>query len=369
MAAKKKIIFVIPSLKGGGSEKVMLTIFNELESLNIYSLIMVVLDAADMHPNFQINRDLLVDLKCKKVRNSLPKLLKIINKERPNIVFSTLGHLNLFLSIFRFLFPKKTILVARESSIVSVNIKNDKYPVLFDWLYRRFYKSFDMIVCQSVFMKEDLASNYNIRAVQMKVINNPVNVAQLEAKVLEKDNLELADGGKNIIAVGRLSKEKGFERLIEAMSLMRDKGYKLYILGEGVLKEQLQLIINNKNLQDVVCLLGFKGNPYPYMKACGVLAIASYYEGFPNVAIEMMALGKPVVAYDAPGGINEIILEGVNGYIVPSDSALAYCKSLEQAIEILKDENEIKKTTQRYEKNKIISLYVELFEKVMESRR
>ena len=110
------------------------------------------------------------------MRSALPKLFKLIKSEKPDIVFSNLSHLNLALAIFKFLLPKMTSLVVRESNILSHNIKLFPHKNIFNLLYKIFYKNIDTIICQSSEMAEDLVKNYHIKSQYIKVINNPVDV-------------------------------------------------------------------------------------------------------------------------------------------------------------------------------------------------
>ena len=117
----------------------------------------------------------LIDLDAKRVRNSIFKIIKIINILKPDIVFSTLGHLNLLISIIRPFLSKEIIFIGRESNTVSVINKQSKYPKFFDFLYRNFYNNFEHIVAQAQYMKKDLVENYKIDEKKITVINNPID--------------------------------------------------------------------------------------------------------------------------------------------------------------------------------------------------
>src|SRR5699024_364664 len=125
-----------------------------------------------------------------------------------------------------------------------------------------------------------------------------------------------------ILAIGRLTYQKGFDILIEAFRKISKKySMKLIILGEGEQRQELELLINKYALGDRISLQGFVDNPYRYMKRAAIFVLPSRWEGFPNVLVEAMACGVPVVATTCPGGSIEILENGKWGELVePGDS-------------------------------------------------
>ena len=128
---------------------------------------------------------------------------------------------------------------------------------------------------------------------------------------------------------------------------------------EQKLKRQAtKLKISNK-----VSFLGFKNPPYEYMKHADVFALTSRYEGFPNVVLESCAVGCPVVAFNCPGGIEEIIDNGINGFKVTPGNIEFYARSLIKASETKFDSNEIiNSTRKKFGLKKIISQYEEILD-------
>jgi glycosyltransferase involved in cell wall biosynthesis len=148
-------------MRGGGAERVISILLQHLD-FNKFELTLVLLSKegkflADIPKYVNI-----IDLQTARVRNSIVKLVKTINKEKPNIVFSTLGHLNILISILRPFLSEKIIFVGRESNTVSVINAQNKHTYLMNFLYKRFYNNFDYIIAQAEYMKNDLIDNYNI---------------------------------------------------------------------------------------------------------------------------------------------------------------------------------------------------------------
>ena len=311
MAIKKKLLIFVPSLRGGGGEKFIVNLVNNLDRKKFNIKLALIKKEGpyldDLRKDIEI-----IDLKSKRVRYAFFKIIKLIKKENPDIVFSTLGHLNILLAIIKKIFPNIKF-IARESSIVSKNFNS-----FIQYLYKLFYNYFDLIISQSEYMKEDLVQNFNIKENKIKVIYNPVDINKIQRKSLTNENLFL-NNYKNLIAIGRLSKEKGFDLLIKAF-IKLNNNYRLYILGEGKEKKSLLQLIKSLNIKDKIFFLGFQKNPYKYLYKSNLLILPSKYEGLPNVVLEANALGIPVVAFNCPGGTREIIKDGLNGFLVKCEN-------------------------------------------------
>lgn len=351
-------------MRGGGAERVVSTLLQHLDSDRFaLSLALITKEGKfleEIPPHVEI-----IDLDAKRVRNSIVKIIKTIHTVEPDIVFSTLGHLNLMISILRPLFSKKIVFIGRESNTVSVINQLGKHPKLFDFLYRTFYHRFDRIVAQAEYMKKDLVDNYQINSEKITVINNPVDIEKIE-KLSNESSDDLFDTNKiNLLAVGRLAHQKGFDTLIEIMSVLDDR-YALTILGEGPDEERLTQMIRDFDVADKVRLIGFKSNPYIYMQQADIFVLSSRFEGFPNVVLEANACGTPVVAFDCPGGTGEIILEGQNGYLArcqDKDDFVAKLSMIKKGMQVSPE------FMHRYAVSRIIAQYEKLFEMSLKETR
>lgn len=358
-----KIFLVSPSLHKGGAEKVMSILANHLNK-SIFDVTLVLLQRrgsylTTLDPDIKV-----LNLNISNVRKSFLPLLKLIRNKKPDIVFSVLSHLNIILSIVKFFSPIHTTFIARETNIPSIINKTEKFPIIFNLLYKLLFSNFDKIVCQSHDMANDLMINYNIKKEKIEIINNPVDFESIKTMLGRREKKLLPINKLNVIAIGSLEYRKGFDLLIKSWDLIKNKeNLHLTIIGIGSLEENLKKMIYNLRLADSVNLLGFKENPYLYMEEANIAVLPSRFEGFPNVMLETMACGTPVVAFNCPGGINEIIINDTNGWIVAADNIQQLAQMIEKKVENNLSENIIiDSVKKRYKLSKILKKYEFLFQ-------
>jgi glycosyltransferase involved in cell wall biosynthesis len=317
---KIKLLICTPSLQCGGTEKYVAMLCNNIDTQK-FDVTLAVLDNAAAFYTINNKAVQIINLNAKAVRHSFFKIKQLVKKLQPHIIYTNANHLNLYFALFKKLIAPAAIIIARESSIVSINSKRAKYPVLYNWLIKRFYKQLDLIICQSVYMQQDLIANYGIKKNKTIVINNTV----------EQTATASSTGKKNkFITVARLSAEKGIDRLIQAVSKLKTP-FSYYIIGDGFEKAALQNLVHTLQLQNNIFFEGQKKCPFEGMEDAAFFLMGSYYEGFPNVLLEAGALGIPVIAFNAPGGINEIIKDGENGLLVKDNDINAFAAAIANA--------------------------------------
>ncbi|MGH8628939.1 MAG: glycosyltransferase, partial [Gammaproteobacteria bacterium] len=309
---RRRVLLLIPSLGGGGAERVFVTLLRHLDQSQ-FQLALAVVDSrqaayrADVPPNVE-----LVDLQCTRVRYALLKIVRLIWQKRPDVVFSTLGHLNLALAMLRPLLPNGVRYIGREACIVSETLKEYTHPRIWSWAYGRFYPRFDVTVCQSAYMRDDLIDHFALPPGKAVIIHNPVDIERirrLAAEVISTDYERPAShsaAAPHLVAAGRLSHEKGFDLLIEALALCNGIRPRLTLLGEGPLRPALEQLAQQRGVGDRVRFAGFQKNPYPFFMQADAFVLSSRYEGFPNVVLEALACGTSVIAMPCPGGVAEI---------------------------------------------------------------
>ncbi len=315
---RTRLLFLIPTLTGGGAERVVVTLLQHLDRSR-FELALAVVDTRDAAFRDQVPADVeFIDLGCRRVRHALTKLVRLLWRRRPDVVMSTLGHLNLALAIVRPLLPGGTRYVARETIVVSQGLTEYSWPQLWAWAYCRFYGRFDRVICQSRDMRDDLVANHALDAKCAVVIHNPVDFERIAVAMASVDRLAAPNGLLRVVAAGRLVGQKGFDLLLDALALAKRRDLHLTILGDGALREELGARAEVLGIADRVRFAGFLRNPYPTIAEADLFVLSSRYEGFPNVVLEALACGTPVVATPAPGGVREI-LDGVAGCVVADE--------------------------------------------------
>ena len=151
---------------------------------------------------------------------------------------------------------------------------------------------------------------------RVTTIYNPIDKKEILEKSQEK--ITIKKGKKiRIVTVGRLEHQKGYDRLIKALGIIKKEtsNFQVWILGEGSMRQELEELIHINNLENEVKLLGFIKNPYPFIEAGDAFVCTSRAEGYSLVIAEAMILGKPVLSVDCSGP-NELLEYGKYGVLI-----------------------------------------------------
>jgi glycosyltransferase involved in cell wall biosynthesis len=329
------VLFVLPSLHGGGAERVILTILRHLDRRRFAASLAVIdgrdpIFAADLPTNIDV-----IDLGFTRVRYSAASLTHLIWKRRPDIVFCVLGHLNLLLALIKPCLPRATRIIARETIVMSSYLVDNRSAWLWKAAYRWLLPRCDAIVCQSQDMKDSLVNDLGISGKNMVVVQNPVDIARVralsDAPVEHGILRDCSDDSSRIIhlvAAGRLVWQKGFDLLIEAIALLKNPSIHVSILGKGPLRIDLGNLAQQRGVARQIHFLGFQSNPYPLFKRADAFVLSSRFEGMPNVILEALACGTGVIAMPAPGGIDELLRGRPRCLVAKSVSAHGLAEAL-----------------------------------------
>lgn len=315
MDAKIKIpLFIIGSLDLGGSERIAIYLFRRFHEK--YSHAQLIVLFGGMPKGFELEKGVIL-INARSNIGAFVALTRFIGAKRGEVyLFGFSEKINFFLIFSRFLGLIKAKIILRPSTVLSKILVGKKK-------FRRILASIqyayaDIIVCQSNAIKVDLEKYFHVFIKKIKVIYNPYT-RKLPFNVINNEIEDAITGNPYIVCVGHLRPEKGHLRLLKTFELNQTDA-KLVIIGEGPERVTLENYIKSHNLIDRVILLGEITNPLGLMsKACG-LAIPSYFEGYPNVAIEAAHLGVPLIGFSDCSVLSEVIKDGDNGWIVsPGD--------------------------------------------------
>ena len=338
---KKKVLFIMETLGGGGAEKVLIETLKRLD-FSKYAITLLLLRCEGVYLS-QVPQNVTVKFLLPTEPSGFfrRKILFSIKKRWWNLVINTKW---LASFIFRerydvgvaFLEGNSSLLLSHLNAIVRkiawVHIDLLCHQILSRKVERTVYKKMDNIVCVSKGAQNALLKLYPEVKPYTQVVYNPVDIEGIMRKSHEPITSE---GQIKVIAIGRLcNAQKGFDILLAAHKINIDAGvkYHLTILGEGDDRAGLESFININNIGDSTKLLGFKENPYPFLAASDLFVMSSYYEGYPVVLVEAMALGKAIVSTDCTGP-NEALDGGKYGVLVPVGDEHALALAIRQMVE------------------------------------
>lgn len=311
----------LPSLRGGGAERVMVTLANGFAERGI-AVDLVLANAEgpyldDVSPDVHV-----VDLGGHRVLASLPALVGYLRRERPRALLSAMHHANVIALVARRLAQVSTRVVVSEHANYSqcrqhaTSLQTRMITPLMSWAY----PWADNVVAVSLGVADDLAPVIGLARASIAVVYNPVVSKDTLARANEPlDHPWFAPGEPPVVlGVGRLTAQKDFDTLLRAFAKLRaERKARLMILGEGELRPELEALIEALGLSTDVALPGFKTNPLAFMRRASLFVLSSRFEGFGNVLVEAMACGTPVVSTDCPSGPAEILEDGKWGRLVP----------------------------------------------------
>ncbi|MDQ0349000.1 glycosyltransferase [Ancylobacter vacuolatus] len=199
------------------------------------------------------------------------------------------------------------------------------------------YRRAEAIIAVSHASKQQLLGIAGMRPERIHVIYGPIWSPALEESAREAVThpwLAEPRGGPVILAVGRLSREKGIDTLLRAFALLpRGREARLLVLGEGEERPALEQLVAELGLTGRVSMPGFEPNPFAYMARSALLVLPSRHEALGNVLVEAMAVGTPVVSTNSPGGTGEILEQGRFGTQVPVDDPPAMARAIEATLD------------------------------------
>ncbi len=335
--ASKKLIVFIPSIEDGGVEKNLFLILNYL-SLKLKNIILITFDNKSkkkirkniniINPFFNFS---FIKGRYSKYIFCLIVLAKILLFNRNYTVLSFQA--NIFVIILSKFFGISVI--SRSNSSSTGWSKNPFKQMIFS----HYFKLTDEIIVNSFKFKKEMDERYNINC---KCILNPFDFKKISKKSKFKVKKIYNKKSIKLISIGRLTTQKDFLTILKAMKILKNKNIELAILGKGEEEKNLQKFIDQNNLKNKVKLLGYKQNPFPYIKQADIFLLSSIFEGSPNVLVEALYLKKYIISTNCPTGPAEILNKGKYGQLVK----IGDFKSIAKAI--------IKYKKNKYYKKKII---------------
>lgn len=339
----------------GGSERIISFISQNIDKEKFNPTLIIVGFKKDNV--YDINDIEVIYLNKSRILTALPFIYNNINIHQPHIVVSSISHLNTAMAMLSPFF-RKTKFIGRESTVLS---KRSNEKKIRKWspfrLLPNQFKNLDALICQSQDMAEDIINNFNIPKTQIHVINNPIS--SLPKIKPAKPFTEI----KKFITVGRLTEVKGHFRILEILSKLNQQ-FNYTIIGDGSLKDEVFAKAKSLGIYDCIIHVPFTNKVNDYIAEHDMFLQGSYVEGFPNALLESCVVGTPVIAFNVPGGTKEIIIEGVNGFLVENEDD--FLEKLKETRE-WNPEKIRNSVYEKFNKETIIRQYEKLFINIMKN--
>ncbi|XFA74199.1 glycosyltransferase [Thermosynechococcaceae cyanobacterium Okahandja] len=363
---KVDIAIFVPSLHGGGAERVMVTLANGFARRG-YSVDLVLAQAEGSYLKDVVPQVRIIDLHGRRVIKSLWPLALYLRRNKPAAMLSAMSHANLVAILARFLAGVTTQLVISERSTITMEVKRAKNlsSKIIYALVPRVYPMADKIVAVSQGAARALESFAHLRPSSVHVVYNPFDLEHIEKIAGEAVTHPWFASSQRpvILAIGRLAPEKDFFTLIRAFATFYSRHEaRLLILGEGELRDELQTLALSLGLtDDTFQMPGFVDKPFSYLSRARVFVLSSRWEGLPGVLIEAMACGTPVVSTDCPSGPREILENGRWGRLVPVGDVEALAEAIEAVLFAPRETlPNVRKRAQAFDQEEAINHYLNL---------
>lgn len=323
-----KTLFFIQDLSGGGAEKVLVNLVNNMNKKKFDITLLTLFDRGinKKYLNAEINYRYIF----KKIFRGNQHILKLFSpkflykffiKDDYDIVVSYMQGAT-----------TRIISGCDNSNTIKINwIHNEMTKDKLAHSYRSYkeykkcYYQYDATIfvaesAKNIFEKETRLTKNNI--VKYNTVNTDKIIKKSQESIMD---IKYDKSKFNLITVGSLTKQKGYGRLLRIINELISENYNLhlYILGKGKLKNQLQSFVINNNLNEYISFLGYKKNPYKHVKKADLFVCSSYHEGYSTVVTESLVVGTPVITTRC-SGMEEMLGDNEFGIIVENDKKKLY---------------------------------------------
>jgi len=328
----RRVLFVIPSLRLGGAERVVTLLAKHLPRERFEVHVALVEAAGEFLA--ELPKEVRVhDLGAGRVRRAVRPLISLVRRLQPDVIVPNLGYLNLAVLGARIALPRATRIVLIEHTTLSGEVAGQSFPAVWRAGYRVLYPTADRIVTCSHAIADDLVSRFGVPAAKIRMIPNPIDEARIEA-ALGRGASPFHGDGPNVVAVGRLAHVKGYDRLLDAFALVAPliPEAELFLVGDGPERAALEAKARAHGLGPRVHFAGYQADPFPWMRHASVFVQSSRREGLPVAVLEAAACGARLVAFDCPGGTREILSAIPGAQLVPDGDVNGLARAIARAI-------------------------------------
>jgi len=307
--------------------------------------------------------------KISNIYRHIKKIRKTIIAESPDIVlsFGTILNCYILLSLSSKDRKKLKIVISEHSEGFLINFQQSSLRgkvlrMIYKLMMFISYRKADCIITVSQNIADRL-KKFLKQSNKIRVIYNPVDILEIKRLSQEEvSDFSFEEDMPYIGVISRLSAEKGVNRIIDSFAQLSKKiDSRLLIVGDGQERASLENLAKKYNIRAKISFLGWQDNPFKYLANTKIFVLSSIYEGFPNVILEAMACGIPVITLKSSGGIKEIIEDGRDGILVNSGDPLALSVSIHNLLSnnMLRESiaTQARRKIDRFEVSKIVREY------------
>ena len=353
----------------GGAERVCVNLANEWADKG-HEVHIVVLNLRNDINTKNLRSEVKVhELGVSRLRYSFVPMLRYVRKNKPPFMLIFGNEMAVIMNKLKSLHLVDTPLVVRVLNNVNISLAKEDgiSPIVEEYLKKAQsnLKSVEHIVAQCEGMGEQLTEKGLVNADRLSVIYNPVS-RELCDKVTALRKNRADNGVKEIVFIGRIDPQKRPLDLLEAFAVLHknDRNIRLRLVGDGVLTESVKSKVIELGLSDSVIFDGIRDDMENIYAGADVVALSSEYEGMPNCLIEAIGCGIPIISYDCPIGPSEIVVDGVNGHLIPKGDIEGLAEGLQKALDKTWNREEIITTCNKFDVKNIADKYVGIFEEI-----
>jgi len=363
-----KIHVFIAHMGVGGAERVCVNLANEWAERGHEVNISVLNLDNDINTHLLNTSVRVHELGVSRLRYAFLPMLRYIRKNKPEFMFVFGNEMAIIINKLKKFHLVDTRIVVRVLNNVNISLaKEDNVsPIVENYLKsaQKQLSDMDYVIAQCRDMRNMIVEKGIVSKDHIQVVYNPVSRELIkkvsDIKASEKDN---SKKGKSITFIGRVDPQKQPEMLIKTFDEVHRQMPEavLRIVGDGNLMEQTKEQVKTLGLEGCVIFDGIRKDMENVYAASDVVILSSQYEGMPNVLIEAIGCGIPVVSFDCPIGPAEIVEDGVNGFLVPQDDVQLLAERTVTALRQDWDADIIKSTCQKFDVGNIADTYEEIF--------
>lgn len=324
---KKKVIFFISS-GCGGAERQAIIISRCLSDDEFDVSYFIFGPINQLEKFFPQHRKVVFRKEPKFTHNLLSNMRKVIKKEKPDVVYGAGMPINW------------RLVIAASFCKCKIVLRNENYIYTQSWIQKLrlaiTYRFADYVIAQTEEMADGLVCGLLLSRNLVHTVPNAIDKSYISKCLMEQSPYANSDKVR-FVAVGRFHLVKGFDLLVRAFKTVKANipNAELYIIGayqeDNALYREVQKYLSDESMSDCVFCVGFKNNPYVYMKHADCFVLSSRNEGLPNVMIEALYLGTPVAAYKCIPVIERIVDEGKTGYLAVKENVTELSDAMQKA--------------------------------------